>query len=74
MRSFEADIYLIRELILGSQMDGQGEYDLNYHGMFKSESNLNILYAGANIGMFTLLASATFPDAHIVAVEPDEEN
>jgi len=33
-----------------------------------------ILDCGAHIGMFTLLAAATFPDARIDAFEPDPEN
>lgn len=76
IRPYEADIFLIRELILGTNMDGVGEYDITkLDEIFKSSDDVRyIIDAGANIGMFSLLIANKYKNARVVAVEPDENN
>lgn len=44
-----------------------------YNIKFKNAPT-RIIDAGANIGLFSLYINSKFPDAHICALEPDEEN
>lgn len=76
IRPYEADIFLIRELILGSNMDGIGEYDISQldHMLCSDNEIKYIIDAGANIGMFSLLIANRHKKSIIIAVEPDERN
>lgn len=51
------------------QVFGNHDYDLEY-----PTAPTTIIDAGANIGMASLYLSQRFPDARILAVEPDPEN
>ena len=74
-RPNHADIFLVRAMILGSNLDGVGEYDISaLFERFNKDDELVMLDLGANIGIFSLLMSSAFPKAKIYAVEPDEEN
>lgn len=76
IRPYEADIFLIRALILGINMDGIGEYDIpQLDDVFCDDNKIKyIIDAGANIGIFSLLAANKFKNSIIVAVEPDDKN
>ncbi len=74
IRPYEADIFLIREMILGVNMDGVGEYDaIKLDDVFKKNDVRFIVDAGANIGLFSILIANKYKNARIVAVEPDKK-
>jgi FkbM family methyltransferase len=45
------------------------------YGLKHDGNSYDVIYdIGANVGMFSLFASVMFPEAKIIAVEPDEKN
>ncbi len=51
------------------------EIFINNGYLLKFNTRVNVIVdAGANIGLFTIQMKALYPDAKIVAIEPDEEN
>lgn len=75
IRPMESDIFLIRELLLGKDGTGQGEYDwIGLNELFEGNEQLYIIDAGANIGLFSLIMASKYPNSHIIALEPDRRN
>jgi FkbM family methyltransferase len=80
IRAGESDIATLRQVFVGR------EYDLNwpprlrdrirarYEAILAEGGKPIIVDAGANIGAASLWFSAEFPEARIVAIEPDPEN
>lgn len=69
VRPYSADIYLIRALVLGKNLDGKGEYDFSV-----TPQPVNILDLGANIGFFSIIAAKRYKCQQLIAVEPEYEN
>lgn len=73
IRPYSADIYLIRALVLGANLDGRGEYDF----LLKAGNEKfpkYIIDCGANIGFFSLIAASKYKNATIIAIEPEKSN
>lgn len=65
-RRNQSDLYILRENFV------QGIYDFPYEDVVPRVRS--IVDLGANIGLTSLYFQARFPDAHIVCVEPVQEN
>ncbi|MEJ7823201.1 MAG: FkbM family methyltransferase [Chitinophagaceae bacterium] len=53
------------------QVFAELQYDINYYLKFKP---VNIIDCGANVGYSSLFFVAHFPDANIIAIEPQKDN
>jgi FkbM family methyltransferase len=79
LRPSDSDMSVLRQIFV------QKDYDLNkhaqmtrirsaYEAMLRAGGNQVIIDAGANIGAASIYFSKIFPEARIVAVEPDPQN
>jgi FkbM family methyltransferase len=79
LRPSDSDMNILRAVFV------QKAYDLNkyaqmtrirnaYQAILRDGGNPVIIDAGANIGAVSIVLSKTFPEAKIVAVEPDPQN
>lgn len=73
MRPNSTDIFLLITFFC-KYCDNHGgiEYKIDFSN--KLEKVEYIIDAGANIGLFTLIYSVKYPDAKIIAIEPESEN
>lgn len=65
IRTNTSDVLILWALCLA------GEYDIEWNEKFTPKL---IVDAGANVGFFSLIIASYFPDAKIIAIEPDEKN
>lgn len=63
LRKNTTDINLFYEIILCN------EYNVHYN-----ETCENVIDAGANIGLYSIIMANKFPNARIICIEPDKEN
>lgn len=73
VRMFSRDLDFLESIIIGKYCAEEkkcvGEYDIKLEDKFDS-----ILDLGANIGLFTVLYAANYPEKKIIAVEPETSN
>jgi FkbM family methyltransferase len=80
VRAGDSDMETVREIFIGRQYDLSGanptdcRVQARYESILAAGGRPIIVDAGANIGAASLTFARQFPDARIVAVEPDPEN
>ena len=78
VRSNSSDVWLTANLLVGRQKEGfEGDYDKVIEIVemnFAPEGKINVIDAGANIGLFALLVKNRYPDADVYLIEPDKDN
>jgi FkbM family methyltransferase len=80
IRGGDSDVLALRQVFVDRQYDLERPRWLRrritdrYHSIIADGGKPIIVDAGANIGAASLWFSSKFPDAHIVAIEPDPEN
>lgn len=72
IRPYTSDIELVIGIFCHRNQNGRHEYDIEWEN--KVNNPLNIIDAGANIGVFSMMYTKKFPDAKIVAFEPEDSN
>lgn len=71
------DIFLVETILVGNlhKKEWKSEYYPVIEKLDKISSNCPVIIdCGANIGLFSLLVSSMYPQAKIIAVEPEEAN
>lgn len=71
-RPYSTDILLLINLFCRTMNEEEREYKIDLHIL--GETSQNIVDAGANIGLFTVLYKKIFPDATFICIEPDKNN
>lgn len=71
LRTNSMDFNIFNRMILD---DDENEYNFDVNKYIKDTNNITILDGGANIGLFSYLMLRRFPQARIIAVEPDKDN
>lgn len=72
IRPFEADFNLLLDFFVIETEQGGEHYEIKR--VTDDKDVKYIVDAGANIGLFSVLYGNKYPDAKIVAIEPDENN
>ncbi len=76
LRSGSTDFLLAESILVGHYI-GKGRYRGEYQQAYdylREISKPVIIDAGSNVGLFSILFASAFPDAMIVALEPEKEN
>jgi len=80
VRSSESDVAAFREVFIsrdydmGSTSPARGRVQLRYEAILSSGKTPVIIDAGANVGSASLWFAHEYPDAQVVAVEPEAGN
>lgn len=72
IRPYTSDIVLLIGMLCNQDVEGRHEYEINWENKVGSPDN--IIDAGANIGIFSMMYAKKFPNARIIAFEPEESN
>lgn len=80
IRGGDSDVLALRQVFVDRQYDLEqpkwvrARIADRYHSILAGGGKPIIIDAGANIGAASLWFSSKFPEAHVVAIEPDPEN
>lgn len=72
IRPYTSDIELLVDMLYCKAAEGKYEYEIDWKDKVNTPSA--IIDAGANIGIFSIIYTKIFPDAKIIAFEPEETN